>query len=146
MEVLHGLPQGLAPWHSCCVQLCEANGDFADAEARVGSPTHLRQHPGTKRKGHIARPWKNMRRVGRAAKAEAVAGLQREGCGEHQLPTWTASSHPRARWFGASSTASSNNRWFRTYLAVVIDARVSRKVGRDINKRIIIITSRWDRR
>ena len=33
-------------------KLCEANGDFADAEVRFGSPTHLRQHLGTKRKGH----------------------------------------------------------------------------------------------
>ena len=40
-------------------KLCEANGDFADsevrfadAEVRFGSPTHLRQHLDTKRKGH----------------------------------------------------------------------------------------------
>ena len=30
----------------------EANGDFADAEVRFGSPTHFRQHLDTKRKGY----------------------------------------------------------------------------------------------
>ena len=33
-------------------KLCGANGDFADAEVRLGSPTHLRQHLATNRKGH----------------------------------------------------------------------------------------------
>ena len=34
-------------------KLCEANGDFADAEVRFGSPTRSRQHLDTKkRKGH----------------------------------------------------------------------------------------------
>ena len=32
-------------------KVCGANGDFADAEVRFGSPTHLRQHLDTKRKG-----------------------------------------------------------------------------------------------
>ena len=36
-------------------KLSEANGDFADAEVRFGSPTHLRQHLHTNRKGlHVA--------------------------------------------------------------------------------------------
>lgn len=33
-------------------RLCEANGDIGDAEVRYSSPTHLRQHLDTKRKGH----------------------------------------------------------------------------------------------
>ena len=33
-------------------KLGEANGDFADSEVRFGSPTHLRQHLDTKRKGY----------------------------------------------------------------------------------------------
>ena len=33
-------------------ELCEVNGDFADAKVRFGSPTHLMQHLDTKMKGH----------------------------------------------------------------------------------------------
>ena len=37
-------------------ELCEANGDFADAEVKSGFPTHLRQHLDAKRKGHREAP------------------------------------------------------------------------------------------
>ena len=74
-----------------------------------------------------------MRRVGRVAKAETVAGPRARRMRGVSLPTWTAISHSRARWFGSSSTTLIID---GLGLAVVIDVRVSRKVGRDINKRI----------
>ena len=51
MEVFVAYLKNLLPGISVC-KLCEANGDFADAEVRFGSPTHLRQHLDTKREGH----------------------------------------------------------------------------------------------
>ena len=96
--------KALLPGIAVC-KLCEANGDFADAEVRFGPPIHLRQHLDTKTtKGHReALKEHEARAAGR--KGGGRAGPRARRMRGASMPTWTASSHSRARWFGSSSTA-----------------------------------------
>ena len=114
-------------------KLCEANGNFANAEARSGSLTYLRQHLDTKKKGQ-SEALKQHGARGAGSKGGGSSGASSEKDAESIiLPTWTASSYSRARLFGSSWTALIID---GLGLAVVIDASISRKVGRDTNIRI----------
>ena len=96
-------------------KLCEVNGDFADSEVRFGSPTHLRQHLDTKRKGH-REALKEHEACGAGIKGGGSGGASSKKDAGSIIAYMDGVSHSRARWLGSSSTASSNNRWFRTYL------------------------------
>ena len=99
------------PGKAVC-KLCEANGDFADSEVRYGSPTHLRQHLDTKRKGHREVLKKHDEARGAGSKGGGSGGASREknaGSIIAYIDGVKAFTSKMLRFID-----SSNNRWFRT--------------------------------
>ena len=99
--------------------LGEANDDLADAEVRFGFSTQ-RQHLDTKRKGHCE-----------ALKEHEARGVGSTGGGS----VGTSIEKESGRTIAGGKPFTSKIVWFTVFddleLAVVVDARFSRKVRRD---------------
>ena len=109
-------------------KLCEANGDFTDADVWFGSPTKLCSRLQTKRKGH-REALKEHEARGEGSEGGRSGGASREKDAGNINNTWMASSHSRTSRFVSSSTDLIPD---GLGLVVVIDACGSSKIGRDI--------------
>ena len=91
------------------------NGNFADAEVRFGSPTHLRQHLDTKkRKGH-REALKEHEARGAGSKDRGSGGASSEK-DAGSIIAFMDGVKPYTSKMVRFIIGSSNNRWFRIYL------------------------------
>ena len=92
-------------------KLCEANGDFADAEVRLGSPTRLRQHLDTNGKWH-REALKEHEARGEGSKGGGSGGAWSEK-DAGSIITYMDGVKPFTSEMLRFIIDSSNNRWFR---------------------------------
>ena len=97
MEVFHGLPQNLSPWHNR-VPALRGEPRFHRCRVRFGSLTNLRQHLDTRRKGN--------RKVLEENEARGAGSKDGGGGGREEFEDNHGRRHTiHEQWLGSSSAA-----------------------------------------